>query len=295
MKKTLLFISMCVAIVATAQTTNWQQVGDSIEYLSQLNSRVGIRTTNPLEALHVNGYVRGDGGHGSLRIRTECGVTSIGCDSWAYSHFNTNMPRFYFYKPIMIGDGELSSGNGKDMTFKTYNGSNYTTRMFIKYNSGYVGIGTTTPAYKLDVNGKIHASDSIIASYLNVNNGAYFGGQLRANYIQTNSIYPMGSYLTLQTSELRVPGTIKAKEVIVNTTGADFVFDKDYKLPTLKEVKTYIEQNQHLPEIPSASEMLEEGVSLDKLVIQLLQKVEELTLYTIQQEERIKELENNQR
>ena len=96
--------------------------------------------------------------------------------------------------------------------------------------------------------------------------------------------------------KLDVKGTIRANEILVTSpTGADFVFDKEYKLPSLNEVKSYIQENKHLPEIPSAEQMQENGVSLDKLVIQLLQKVEELTIYTIQQEERIKELENNQK
>ena len=73
------------------------------------------------------------------------------------------------------------------------------------------------------------------------------------------------------------------------------MFDDTYNLRPLDEVSSYISENKHLPEIPSATEMQEEGVSLDKLVIQLLQKVEELTIYTIQQEERIKELENHQK
>ena len=99
----------------------------------------------------------------------------------------------------------------------------------------------------------------------------------------------------MSTTEVRVPGTIKAKEIIVNTTGADFVFDKGYTLRSLDDVKSFIQENQHLPEIPSASQMQEEGMSVDKMVIKLLQKVEELTLYTIQQEERIKELEKTQK
>ena len=51
-------------------------------------------------------------------------------------------------------------------------------------------------------------------------------------------------------------------------------------------------ENQHLPEIPSATEMQEKGVNINELQIQLLQKVEELTLYIIQQEQRIQELES---
>ena len=149
--------------------------------------------------------------------------------------------------------------------------------------------------WNLNVQGKIHTTDSIIAPNLFISNGGKIGGQLRASSIRTNYIYPIGNYLTLSTTEVRVPGTIKAKEIIVNTAGADFVFGRDYTLRSLDDVKSYIQEYQHLPEIPSASQMQEEGMSVDQMVIKLLQKVEELTLYAIQQEERIKELEDNQK
>ena len=93
--------------------------------------------------------------------------------------------------------------------------------------------------------------------------------------------------------KLDVRGTIRANEILVNTvSGADFVFDKSYKLRPLNEVKDYIQEHQHLPEIQSAKEMEENGVNMNKLQIQLLQKIEELTLYIIQQEQRIQELES---
>lgn len=149
--------------------------------------------------------------------------------------------------------------------------------------------------WKLNVHGKVHATDSIIAPNLYITGGGRVGGQLRASSIRTSMIYPTGSYLTLSTTEVHVPGTIKAKEIIVNTSGADFVFDKSYDLRPLDEVNAYIQEHQHLPEIPSAVQMQEEGMSVDQMVTKLLQKVEELTLYTILQEERIKELENNQK
>ena len=87
-----------------------------------------------------------------------------------------------------------------------------------------------------------------------------------------------------------VVGTIRANEIIVNTTGADFVFAEDYQLRPLSEVKAFITENKHLPEIKSAQEMQENGVSINELQTQLLQKIEELTLYLIQQEETIQEL-----
>ena len=73
------------------------------------------------------------------------------------------------------------------------------------------------------------------------------------------------------------------------------MFDDGYKLRTLEEVSNYVTENKHLPDIPSADDMLENGISVERFQIQLLQKIEELTLYIIRQEERIKDLENNQK
>jgi len=90
--------------------------------------------------------------------------------------------------------------------------------------------------------------------------------------------------------KLEVNGTIRAKEIRVESGWADFVFSPDYSLMPLKEVKSYIEENNHLPNIPTESEVKENGVGLSDMTTKLLQKIEELTLYVIQQDEKIDEL-----
>ena len=90
----------------------------------------------------------------------------------------------------------------------------------------------------------------------------------------------------------RVNGTLSATEIIVETKGADFVFAEGYNLPTLGEVKEHINSHKHLPGIPSAAEMQENGMGVSEISTKLLQKVEELTLYVIQQNEKIEMLEN---
>jgi hypothetical protein len=91
---------------------------------------------------------------------------------------------------------------------------------------------------------------------------------------------------------LTVNGTIHAKEVKVSLDGlADYVFHPTYKLMPLPEVEQYIKTNSHLPEIPSASEVSKNGMSMGEMQNKLLQKVEELTLYAIEQEKDKKELE----
>jgi hypothetical protein len=83
-------------------------------------------------------------------------------------------------------------------------------------------------------------------------------------------------------SKLAVNGNITCKEVEVSLTGwSDFVFDDQYRLPSLAEVGTYIEKNKHLPGIPSSEEMLKSGVKLGVMNAILLQKIEEITLYMI--------------
>ena len=212
-----------------------------------------------------------------------------------------------------------------------------------KYNftNGNVGIGVSSPQYKLDVNGKLYLHtfeniNSTAYSYLQwqalnlvmgVPKGTYSvsridlksGGSsqgslyselrlftaydennsdviIRLNTMENCWINTPG-YIGIGTTspqhKLDVRGVIRANEILVNTvSGADYVFDKSYDLRPLSEVQSYIQQNKHLPEIPSAAEMQENGVNMNDLQMQLLQKVEELTLYIIQQEQRIQELEN---
>nr|NQU89966.1 hypothetical protein [Bacteroidota bacterium] len=83
-------------------------------------------------------------------------------------------------------------------------------------------------------------------------------------------------------TRLTVAGRIHAQEVKVNTSaGADFVFDKEYNLPDISDIENYIQSNKHLPGIPSAEEMQQNGIDLGEMQIKLLQKIEELTLYLI--------------
>jgi hypothetical protein len=100
----------------------------------------------------------------------------------------------------------------------------------------------------------------------------------------------VGIGTTNPTYKLAVNGTIRAKEVIVETGWADFVFDKNYRLPPLQEIKQHIEKNKHLPGIPTEAEVKENGVNVGEMQVKLLQKIEELTLYMIQQQEIIDKL-----
>jgi len=93
------------------------------------------------------------------------------------------------------------------------------------------------------------------------------------------------------TAMLDVNGTVRAKEVKVESGWADFVFAPNYRLRSLAEVEEFIDQNGHLPDIPTAKEVEQNGVSLGEINAKLLQKVEELTLYLIEKSKKIENLE----
>ncbi|PXX95172.1 hypothetical protein DF185_22600 [Marinifilum breve] len=92
----------------------------------------------------------------------------------------------------------------------------------------------------------------------------------------------IGVGVTFPTAKIDVDGTIRATEIKVQAQTADFVFEDSYELKKLSEVEQFITTNKHLPDIPSAKQMEENGVGLSEMNKLLLQKVEELTLYVIE-------------
>jgi hypothetical protein len=117
------------------------------------------------------------------------------------------------------------------------------------------------------------------------------------NKVGDDLSYNSGNILIGKTTQINtaykldVAGKVRADEIIVNTTGADFVFDSTYKLRTLPELETFIKQNKHLPEIAPAKEMQENGVSAGEMQAKLLQKIEELTLYVIEQQKKMEAMQ----
>jgi len=108
-------------------------------------------------------------------------------------------------------------------------------------------------------------------------------------YIKNDNV---GIGVTDPTVKLDVDGTIRANEVVISIgSGADFVFEENYNLMPLNEVHDFIWTNKHLPEIPSAADMIKSGLGMGEFQIKLLQKVEELTLYVIEQNKAIENLQ----
>ena len=123
--------------------------------------------------------------------------------------------------------------------------------------------------------------------YINMTNTTAFASARPTPVMKIDGLGNVGIGIGTNTpdAKLSVGGTVHSREVIVNLSGAvgpDYVFAKDYSLPSLDEVKAYIDQHQHLPEVPSAKEMEENGIKVGEMNLLLLKKIEELTLYVIE-------------
>ncbi len=166
--------------------------------------------------------------------------------------------------------------------------------------SGNVGILTTSPTAALDVRGTIQLvnRDNAAAYWDNLklwtqgansfieSDGDEDGLIIRSNLggkILLLSNVGIGTTNT-QGYKLAVAGNMIAESVKVKlqTAWPDYVFTKEYKLPTLASTEQHIKDKGHLPGIPSAAEVLANGVDLGQMNAKLLQKIEELTLYLIE-------------
>ena len=117
------------------------------------------------------------------------------------------------------------------------------------------------------------------------------------NSIYINALGNIGLGTTTPGAKLAVNGKIDCKEIEVFLGGwPDFVFDDDYNMKSLAEVECYINEHKHLPGVPSEKEVLSNGNNLGEMDAILMQKIEEITLYLIQQDKEIEALKvENQR
>ncbi len=223
--------------------------------------------------------------------------------------------------------GNISSYGKADLIFKTKgtdDGGAPAEKLRIT-SLGRVGIGTTSPSEKFHIEGSGYVR-SLVKS---IDNHAYYivegavgsGAFVDYNRTGTGRIWHTGLrqdnnnlefrldnqnvVLTLTDGEkvgigtrnpdqkLTVKGNIHSEEIIVdlNVPGPDYVFEAEYELASLAEIEAFIKANKHLPEVPSAAQMEEEGIVLGQMNMLLLKKIEELTLYTIEQQKLIEELQ----
>jgi hypothetical protein len=284
-------------------------------FVDATSGKVGIGTGTPTQSLFVNG--------GS---KTNSLYVGAGSD---FSDRSGNGDNIYIRQPLRTNGGWWGvsmalqgplSGHIADffpvryMTDENSDGYEDYLRFHIdKYGGGYfggnVGIGTSSPSDKLQIEGGdvgISLSGSA-RSRLNLYTSNQYGWQIEVANADGNQYGGdlgftesgvAGGRLVLKkggnvgigllnpSEKLAVNGNIRAKKVIVSQTGwPDYVFDPAYKLKPLSELAAFIQKHQHLPDMPSAKEVEVKGISVGDNQALLLKKIEELTLYMIKMSE----------
>lgn len=194
------------------------------------------------------------------------------------------------YRNTLMGKQSGVSNNGNNNIFIGYRAGNENLS-----GSGNIFIGTQSGFNELGSN-KLYienSSDDVPLIY-----GDFTNGVLGINTKEIPSGYAFAVNGKTITEEIKVQ---------LVSTWPDYVFESDYNLPSLSEVYRFIQNNGHLEDIPSAIEVQKEGILVGEMNAKLLKKIEELTLYLIQQQEiinaqnkmledfgkRIKKLENH--
>jgi hypothetical protein len=151
--------------------------------------------------------------------------------------------------------------------------------------SGNVGIQTANPKVQLDVRG-ISYSNSLVLGDFPVNTKALL--HLFASKAAPDSLLFLIENEDRKLFQLTSDGVLRSREIIVDADNwPDYVFEDVYPLMSLKEIESFINENGHLPNIPSAQSVQEEGLDLGEMNRLLLEKIEELTLHIIQQQKEI--------
>lgn len=216
-----------------------------------------------------------------------------------------NTPRFHL--PISSPDlymvesgGNVGIGTTSPQEKLHINGSirggGYANTLRISTGSGYVDVGpmntswshfqTDRPRFYFN---KSVTVDGGISSYASNNLYLQTTEVDRLTILSSNGFVGIGT--TSPDQRLTVNGNIHAKEVKVDLSvpGPDYVFEPNYRLTSLEELKQYIDQHKHLPEIPSAKEMETNGINLMEMNVLLLKKLEEMTLHMIEMKEQLRD------
>ena len=234
--------------------------------------RIGIRTSTPSTEIHVI-----DGDTPTLRLQQD-GSSGFAPQTWDVAGNETN----FFIRDVT---------NGSQLPFRVRPDAP-TNSIFIDVD-GDVGMGTSSPNAPLHVKEAAGAAATVMELENNgptkfrLNNTAadYWDFNASANGLRMNANGSGTVAFRLDTNgDVTIAGTLTT----AGNVYPDYVFEPGYNLLPMEELARHIEEKGHLPNIPSAEEMKKNGINMSNLQMRLLEKVEELTLYTLSQEETIR-------
>ena len=251
------------------------------------NGNVGIGTASPTQNLEVannaivNNLFLGDVGLGT------------GWNGLSYKAKNSNTT----YALGASSDGKYTVIN-KQNTNDGYLGFRVGNQdKMVISNDGKVGIGTTTPNGELQFK-NTQLNKKIVLWEDGANDHQFYGLGINTSALRYQSngdhVFYSANDATSSKETLRVykTGGIKTDKVVLNiSTFPDYVFEEKYNLKPLEEVAKYIRENKHLPNVPSEKEVVANGLNIGEMNVKMVEKIEELTLYTIEQNEKIKSQE----
>ncbi|WP_299776230.1 hypothetical protein [uncultured Pseudoteredinibacter sp.] len=154
-------------------------------------------------------------------------------------------------------------------------------------NEGFLGLGTDDAQKSLHINSnnlpsirlQQNSSGGFPASFWDIS-----ANELGLSFTQDNQ----SKLAILPNGDLNIAGDITTS--VAEADFPDYVFANDYSLMPLQQLGEFVQKNHHLPEIPPAAEVAKDGLNMSQLQLKLLQKVEELTLYTVKQQQELEQL-----
>ena len=272
--KTILILSFfLVAVVPMmAQTTNYgTNSGTGGNDNSNFGDAAGQNTTGD-ENTFI-GYNAGKSNTSAVRstfMGSQTGLDNTGQRNAFFGSLagfsnvgGTNNVYLGFYAGYNSTTGSRNVYIGKDAGIHNFTGSD---NVFIGFGSGK----DETGSHKLYIDNNYNATPLIY--------GDFSSDKLGIN--TKNFVTSLGSK-DLSAYSMFVKGGTLSEEVRVLTNWADYVFEKEYPLLSIQEVTDFIEENGHLPNIPSAATVEIEGLELGDITTKQQEKIEELTLYVI--------------